>query len=217
MLVLLPNNLFLLPRSVCFLFVFWLSLELHIHLLPCVLDILHAVMDYSWALRKLCLMINQFSWAPLSSGAVSEGILPSRSWNRPKSALGKSRVVILLFVLLIPLRILNSTVQKRLLSTFTYSTSSSVLVYSRCIASSLASYLVFSEKLLSTGCSAPVRRAIPPCLCNPNEVNSAPTHGLLTPPVCSTRSMHLCTGIRAEPQTVLLLQGRCAVPQPHSL
>lgn len=48
----------------------------------------------------------------------------------------------------------------------------SMLVYSRCIPFSLASYLVLSKKFLSTSCSAPVRRAIPPCLCNPHEVSS---------------------------------------------
>ena len=106
-------------------------------------------MDHSWALRKLSLMINQFCWAPLPSRVVSRGILPWRSLNRPKSVLGKSRVVILVFILRTPLRILNSTVsclvQKRLLSVFTSSSSSSVLVYSRCITSPSASYPAFPK------------------------------------------------------------------------
>ena len=53
---------------------------------------------------------DQLSWTPLLSRTVSHGILQRRSLHRPKSALLKSRVVILLLALLFFLRILNFTI-----------------------------------------------------------------------------------------------------------
>ena len=69
--------------------------------------------------------INQISWAPLPSRALSHGILPSRSLRSPKSALLKTRVASLLRTLLAALGILNSilwSLQPRMPLTFTFST-----------------------------------------------------------------------------------------------
>lgn len=54
--------------------------------------------------------VNQLSWVPLSSKALSSVTLLSRYLKDLKSALQKSRTVILFFVLLHPLTILNSTI-----------------------------------------------------------------------------------------------------------
>jgi len=79
--------------------------------------------------------INQLAWAHLPSRASSHGTLPSRSLNRPKSTLLKSRVVSFLCTPLAALRILNSTIawplQPRLPLSFTYPTSPSLLVRTR--------------------------------------------------------------------------------------
>ncbi|XP_009331426.1 PREDICTED: uncharacterized protein LOC103924602 [Pygoscelis adeliae] len=53
---------------------------------------------------------DQVCWTPLLSRTVSHGILQRRSLNKPKSALLKSKVVILLLALLFFLRILNFTI-----------------------------------------------------------------------------------------------------------
>lgn len=77
---------------------------------------------------------------------VSHRILPSRSLTRSKSALLKSRVAILLFVLL-PLRILNSTtlslLQPRWPPILTSLTSSSCFASMRC--SRVSSSCLFLE------------------------------------------------------------------------
>ena len=79
--------------------------------------------------------INQLSWAPFSSRALSHGTLPSRFLKRPKSALLKSRAVSLLVILLPAPRILNSTIswslKPRLPLTFTSLMSPSFLVSKR--------------------------------------------------------------------------------------
>ena len=53
---------------------------------------------------------NQLYWAPLSPSILSHGTLSSRFLKRSKSALTKSRVMALLFTVLLPLGILNSTI-----------------------------------------------------------------------------------------------------------
>lgn len=99
---------------------------LHIHtgLLPPTLDFLLFGMD----------LRSQLSWIPLLSMAIIHGNLPSRSLKRLKSALLKSRVVVLLFALLPPFKILNSTIlwsrQPRLPPTLISPTSSSLFVAS---------------------------------------------------------------------------------------
>lgn len=76
--------------------------------------------------------INLFSWAPLSSRALCHRLVSRRSLKKPKSALLKSRVVNLFFTLFYALRLLNSTnswsLQPKLPLTFTFSTSSSLLM-----------------------------------------------------------------------------------------
>lgn len=54
--------------------------------------------------------INQLSWTSLLCRVVSHGIIPSRSLTQHQSFLLKSRVVILVFALFPPLKLLNSTV-----------------------------------------------------------------------------------------------------------
>lgn len=64
--------------------------------------------------------IKQLLWTPLPSRALSHGIPPNRSLKRTKLPLLKSRVAVLLIALLLPCRILNSTIswslQPRLVS-----------------------------------------------------------------------------------------------------
>lgn len=71
------------------------------------------------------------SWTPVFSRASSRRILQSRSLNRPKSVLLRSRLVVLLFALLPPLRILNSvnawSLQPRLPPVFPSPNSSSLM------------------------------------------------------------------------------------------
>lgn len=57
---------------------------------------------------------NKFLWVLSLSRVVSHGILASRTLNRSKFTLLKSKVKILLFTLIPPLRILNSTVSGQL-------------------------------------------------------------------------------------------------------
>lgn len=64
----------------------------------------------SWAWIMRFLNISKLSWASVVSRAVFQGILPSRSLKSLKSPFLKDRVVVLLFALLPPLRILNSTI-----------------------------------------------------------------------------------------------------------
>ena len=75
---------------------------------------------------------NQLSWTPQPSRALTHGIPPSRSLKRPKLALPKSKVLILVIALLPPHRILNCTIswslQPKLPPTFTSSTSPSLSV-----------------------------------------------------------------------------------------
>lgn len=94
-------------------------------LLP-LLDFLHFGMDH-W---RSPLKINQLSWTPVFfSQSVLHWILPIRLLKWLKSALMKTRDVILLFASFPALRILNSIIscslQPRLLLTFTALTSSS--------------------------------------------------------------------------------------------
>jgi len=91
-------------------------LSIHVGLLLPFLDFLLVVIDYSSTWRRWSLKINQLSWTHLFSRAVSHGILPSRSLNRSKCAVLKSRIAILLFALLLPLMVLNSTIAQSLQS-----------------------------------------------------------------------------------------------------
>lgn len=63
-----------------------------------------------WVWRWWPLNINQLSWATVPSRALSYGTLPSKTLKRPKSALLKFGIVILLFTLFPLLRILNSII-----------------------------------------------------------------------------------------------------------
>lgn len=81
-----------------------------VDLLPKLLNCLHVAADHFCVLQRLSL---KTSWLLLgafeSPRAIFYETVPSRSLHRLKSALLKSRLVILLFVLLTPLRNLNST------------------------------------------------------------------------------------------------------------
>ena len=89
----------------------------------------------SWASKKWHLSVDQLSWVPLPSNMLAQGIPPGRSLKRLKLALLKSRVVILLVALLLPYKILNSTIswllQPKLPPNFTSPTSPSLLVRTR--------------------------------------------------------------------------------------
>lgn len=92
-------------------------------LLLLLLYLLLVGIDISWVWRRWPLHTHQLFYIPLFSRAVSHGILPGKSLNWLKSALLKLRVVVLLFALLLPLRILNCiiswSVQPSLPPTFT--------------------------------------------------------------------------------------------------
>lgn len=129
--------------------------------------------------------------------------------------------MITLFVLLTPLSILNSIfsclVKKRLLSVFISSASSPCWCTAGVYPSLWPPTLSFPKNfyppvavLQSGGLSHHVSVIH-------TRSTLAATHGLLTRAVCSPHCVHLCTGIVAEAQAVLLLQGKCAVPQSHSL
>ena len=87
------------------------------------------------SLEEVILENNWLSQTSLLSRAMYCGIRSSRSLNRPQSALLKSKAVMLFFVLLPPLRILNSTIPRSLQSklplTFTSPTHSSLFVNTR--------------------------------------------------------------------------------------
>lgn len=102
------------------------------------------------SLEQASLKINKLSWTPLLSEAVCHGVLLRRSM---KSALLKSRVVILLFALFCTLRILDSIIswplQPRPPPASTSLTSSSLFAsmrFSR--ASALISFLITSVRKL---------------------------------------------------------------------
>ena len=144
------------PLSIPQTFLFHLSsarssLLIHVGLLPPFLDFLLRGMQRSWAWRKWCLNSDQHSWNPLPSRALTHGIPPSSSLKRPKSALLRSKVLILLIALLPPRRILNSTIsqalQPSLPPTFTSSTSPSLFINTR---SSRVPFLVGSSRFLSS-------------------------------------------------------------------
>lgn len=78
------------------------TLFLHADLLPFLHDLHFIGMHHSWAWRRWSLTINQLSWAPISSRALS--------LRRPKSALLKSRAVSSLCTPLAGLRILKMCV-----------------------------------------------------------------------------------------------------------
>lgn len=79
-------------------------------------------MDCSWTWDRLFLNINQLSQAPLPFRTLFPGTMRKRSLKWPKFAFLKSDIVILLFAVLPPLRILNSIIpwslQPSLSSTF---------------------------------------------------------------------------------------------------
>jgi len=86
-------------------------LFIHAGPLPSFHDFLLFGMHRSWAWKKWCLSVKQFSWAvPLSSNTLPHGIPLSRSLKRSKLALLKSRAAILLNTFLLPHKILNSTI-----------------------------------------------------------------------------------------------------------
>lgn len=88
-----------------------ISLFIHASILTSFLDLLLSGFECSVAWRKYSLNINHlFFGSPLPSKALFHGIILTRSLERSKSALPKSRVVILLFVLLILLGIPYSTI-----------------------------------------------------------------------------------------------------------
>lgn len=106
-------------------FVFWsmtrIFLLIHSGLLPFLPDFLYTSVDHSWNWRRWPLNIKNISWVPLSSTALSHRIFVL-CLRRPKALL-TSRVVSLIFTLLLPLRILSSTIswslQSRMTLTFT--------------------------------------------------------------------------------------------------
>lgn len=103
---------YLLPPSVYFSFVFHLCQEFLVHV--CWPSAMPAQMSTCWngpflRCEKLFLRINQLSLGPVPLRAVSRGIMPRRSLNKPKSAILKSMTVILLFVLLTFLKVVNPT------------------------------------------------------------------------------------------------------------
>ena len=108
-----PSSPALLLPLVCFIFMFKFSQELLVHPWrpPDTFAWLPAHwLSHSWAWRTWLLKTNQIYQYILFSGTVSHMSLPSRSLNRPKSVLLKSRVAIQQFALLPPLRTLNFTI-----------------------------------------------------------------------------------------------------------
>ena len=83
-----------------------ISLFNHAGLLPPLLNFFLRGMHCSCAWKKCCLKSDLHSWTPLPSRALAHGIPPSSSLKRAKSALLRSRVLILLIALLPPRRIL---------------------------------------------------------------------------------------------------------------
>ena len=103
---------------------------------------------------------------PLPSRALAHGIPPSSSLKRAKSALLRSKVLILLIALLPPRRILNSTIswslQLSLPPTFTSSTSPSLFVNTR---SSRAPFFVGSSTTCIRKLSSMLCRSVLDCAC----------------------------------------------------
>ena len=85
-------------------------LFIHIGLLMFSPDIIFGGMHPSWAWKVWWLNINHLSWAPLPSRSSLCGIFLSRSLKSPKYALLTSRVMNLIFTLLLAFWILDSTI-----------------------------------------------------------------------------------------------------------
>lgn len=99
-------------------------------------------------------ILTNFSWAPPPSKALSQRTPWSRSLKKPKSALLKFRPVSLLFALLPPFRILNSTIpwtlQQRLPLNITSQTNSSYFVWGLAEhLSSLPTLFIWRNNLVS--------------------------------------------------------------------
>jgi len=98
------------------------------------------------------LKINQLSRTSLLCMALSHGIFPSRSLKGLQSSLQKSRVVILLFALLLSLRILASTISWSLQSRLSQSSHLQPVLPCKCEVQQT----IFPAWLLSHLCQAVV-------------------------------------------------------------
>lgn len=96
----------------CFVTEFSQGLVVHLHKPLCYLYCISC--SWGWIILEHWgddpWKVASFARPILSPGASSHGTLPSSLLNRLKSDLLKARVTILLFALLLPLRILNSTI-----------------------------------------------------------------------------------------------------------
>lgn len=143
---------------------------------------------------------HQLFYIPLFSRAVSHRILPGKSLNWLKSALLKLRVVVLLYALLLPLRILNCiiswSVQPSLPPTFT---NKAELVVDASIRSSRAPLLVGSLIICVRKSSSTHSRNVlqPYCIVLPKDTvvkvsqEPGPVNARLLPVVRRQPPLHL--------------------------